>query len=118
MKKTLLVISSAIALVACGPNTSGPITSHGEIGYTPPPVSNGPVKTRAEVLKELADFKAACKADAKLMGCGVGEAAGTNVPVVGTAKTRAEVSAELAAFLAACKASPKGDNCPGTNSGQ
>jgi len=118
MKKLLLVTAAIVALTACGANTSGPVTSHGETGYTAPPASTGPVKTRAEVLKELADFKAACKADSKLMGCGTGEASGTNLPVVGSAKTRAEVSAELAAFLAACKAAPKGDNCPGTNSGQ
>ena len=80
-------------------------------GSTPVAAPTGPAKSRADVIKELADFKAACKADSKLMGCGNGEAAGTQVPVVGTAKSRAEVSAELAAFLAACKAAPKADGC-------
>ena len=116
MKKLLLIVATLAALSACGDKaTANKPPSEADV---PAVVSSGPAKTRAEVLKELADFKAACKADAKLMGCGVGEAAGTNVPVVGTAKTRAEVSAELAAFLAACKASPKGDNCSGTQTGQ
>ena len=116
MKKLLLVAAAIVALSACGDKATANKTPNE--ADVPAVVASGPAKTRAEVLKELADFKAACKADVKLMGCGVGEAAGTNVPVIGSAKTRAEVSAELAAFLAACKASPNGDYCPGTQTGQ
>ncbi|MEI7817996.1 MAG: lipoprotein [Desulfuromonadales bacterium] len=120
MKKTLLLaaIVAAVALSACGQKSPGQAGPSGEAGSIPVVTSTGPAKTRAEVLAELADFKAACKADPKLAGCGVGEAAGSgSSPVVGTAKTRAEVSAELAAFLAACKVT-KTDGCPGTNGGQ
>jgi hypothetical protein len=113
MKKTLLLAAlvAVVALSACGQKSTA--IPGGETGSAPPPAATGPAKTRAEVQAELADFKAACKADAKLAGCGVGEAAGTSAPVIGTAKTRAEVSAELAAFLAACKVA-KTDGCPGT----
>jgi len=116
MKKLLLVTAAIVALTACGEKSTANKTPNE--ADTPTVVASGPAKTRAEVLKELADFKAACKADAKLMGCGAGEAVGTPAPIIGSAKTRAEVSAELAAFLAACKAAPKGDNCPGTQTGQ
>ena len=110
MKKLLLVVASIVALSACSDKPVGSAPSYGE-GSTPVAAPTGPAKSRADVIKELADFKAACKADPKLMGCGNGEGAGTQVPVVGTAKSRAEVSAELAAFLAACKAAPKADGC-------
>lgn len=112
MKKTLLLAAmiAVFALTACGQKSTA--IPGGEAGTAPPPAATGPAKTRAEVLAELADFKAACKADPKLAGCGVSESSGSS-PVVGTAKTRAEVSAELAAFLAACKVA-KTDGCPGT----
>ena len=109
--KKLLVLAAIVALTACGEKAT-PVKNYGE-GSGPDPVATGPAKSRAEVIKELADFKAACKADAKLAGCGTGEGTGTSSPVVGTNKTRAEVSAELAAFLAACKVT-KTDGCPGT----
>lgn len=102
MKKLALaaIVAITLGLAACG-GSSAPVVN-GEI--PPETVMTGSPKTRAEVLVELAEFQAACKADATLAGCN-GEAPGQS-PVVGTAKTRAEVSAELAAFIAACKASP------------
>lgn len=112
MKKTLIaaMFAATMGLIACGqstPPTPGPV--YGEVGSLPQPVQTGPAKTKAEVQAELVAFKAACKADPKLMGC---SDTADKLPVVGTAKTRAEVSAELAAFLAACKATPKADGCP------
>jgi len=107
MKKLLLVVAAIVALSACGDKANN--TGVKNEADVPAVTAYGPAKTRAEVLAELAAFKAVCKADPKLMGC---SDAADKLPVVGTAKTRAEVSAELAAFLAACKANPKADGCP------
>ena len=108
MNKLLLVlVASLFAIAACDKVTVTPAPTYVE-GQGLVPASTGPTKTRAEVLKELADFRATCKATPNLIGC---NESGTELPIVGTAKTRAEVSAELAAFRAECKAKPTTEGC-------
>lgn len=108
MNKLLLVlVASLFAVAACDKAVvTGPAPTFTFEGQMIPGFVG--TKSRAEVLKELADYRAACKADPSLVGC---SETSDKLPVTGTAKTRAEVSAELGAFLAACKAKPAAGDC-------
>ena len=107
-KLLLILVASLLAVAACDKvAVQQPVINENGVVV---PQYTGPTKTRAEVIKEYNDFRAACKVTPSGYGCNGFEGP---VPEISTGpgKTRAEVSKELKDFLAECKAKPDTAGC-------